>query len=467
MSASRSEGTTVPKARFWGPVAVIGTAQFLVIMNNAIINIALPSLVADLGMSPVNQSWVVTSYLLAFGAMLVLGGQIGDSIGHRRALIIGLGVTAVAAIGAGLASAGWALLAWRSLQGAAAALVSPSAVALLSLTFADPALRRRAFGIYGAVTGAGGALGLIAGGVLTDAFSWRATMFVSVPFAIVAAVGALWLLPGARNTSKRQWNVRGAGLVVLGIGALLLTITRIGAKGAPLVGVIAGIVAVVCLSLFARAERTSANPVIPHGFFRSRDRSLGLLTVGVGALSMTGVFVILSVHMQGEMGLSALDTSIATLPYPVGMVVSTQLAPRLIGRFGAQRTAVTAMLVAAIGLAPLAWSGTHSYWSLMLPSLIFVSLAIGPAFVAGSQLAMSDVAAETSGVAGALMNSASEIGGAIGVAALSAASLSSLSLRPDAGSPGFGLAVLLATAFLLMGGMLGGVLNRRAPRLAR
>ncbi|MGO3834505.1 MAG: MFS transporter, partial [Microbacteriaceae bacterium] len=137
MSASRSEGTTVPKARFWGPVAVIGTAQFLVIMNNAIINIALPSLVADLGMSPVNQSWVVTSYLLAFGAMLVLGGQIGDSIGHRRALIIGLGVTAVAAIGAGLASAGWALLAWRSLQGAAAALVSPSAVALLSLTFAD------------------------------------------------------------------------------------------------------------------------------------------------------------------------------------------------------------------------------------------------------------------------------------------------------------------------------------------
>ncbi|MGO3834672.1 MAG: MFS transporter, partial [Microbacteriaceae bacterium] len=335
------------------------------------------------------------------------------------------------------------------------------------LTFADPALRRRAFGIYGAVTGAGGALGLIAGGVLTDAFSWRATMFVSVPFAIVAAVGALWLLPGARNTSKRQWNVRGAGLVVLGIGALLLTITRIGAKGAPLVGVIAGIVAVVCLSLFARAERTSANPVIPHGFFRSRDRSLGLLTVGVGALSMTGVFVILSVHMQGEMGLSALDTSIATLPYPVGMVVSTQLAPRLIGRFGAQRTAVTAMLVAASGLAPLAWSGTHSYWSLMLPSLIFVSLAIGPAFVAGSQLAMSDVAAETSGVAGALMNSASEIGGAIGVAALSAASLSSLSLRPDAGSPGFGLAVLLATAFLLMGGMLGGVLNRRAPRLAR
>lgn len=459
MSAHPGAGSALPAARFWAPVAVIGTAQFLVIMNNAIINIALPSLVSDLGIGPADQSWVVTVYLLAFGALLLLGGRVGDAVGHRNAFVAGLTVTAVAAAGAGLADTGWAYLAWRAAQGAAAAFVSPAAVALLSNAFADPAQRARAFGIYGAVTGAGGGAGLLLGGLLTDALSWRWAMLVSAPIAIIAILGAFAALPRSRAKTAGPMRPASVLLIILAVGSLLVAITRAGEGGHHWVAILALAAAVLCAWGFRVAERRTEHPLIPRGFFASRDRMLGLITVGTGALGLTGLFVVLSQQMQQASGMSPMAAGLATLPYPVGMVLSTQFAPRLIGRFGAQRVAIAGLLASAVGIVPLAWAAGAPYAALTLPSLLFVSATIGPAFVSGTQLAMSGVREEQAGVAGALLNSASEIGGAIGVATISATGVAVGVLRGSA-DPAYGAAMCAAAVLLLLGGLAGWAVRR-------
>ncbi|MBD7951750.1 MFS transporter [Oerskovia rustica] len=466
MSARTGAGSAAPASRFWAPVAVIGSAQFLVIMNNAIINVALPSLVSDLGIGPSDQSWVVTVYLLAFGALLLLGGRVGDALGHRNVFVAGLAVTALAAIGSGLATSGSAYLLWRAAQGAAAAFVSPSAVALLSTAFVDPVSRAKAFGVYGAVTGAGGGAGLLLGGLLTDAWSWRWAMFASVPIAVVAIGGAFLALPASSTARRRSTGpIRplAALLVVLAVGALLVTITRAG-TGASAWSTLASLaVAGASAGGFLLAERRTEHPLVPPGVLASRDRLLGLLTVGTGALGLTGVFVVLSQQMQQEGGMTPMEAALAVLPYPVGMVFSTQLAPRLIARFGARRVAVAGLLASAVGIVPLASAGGAPYAVLTLPSLLFVSATIGPAFVSGTQLAMSGIGEEEAGVAGSLLNSASEIGGAVGVAVMSAVGVA-VAVTRDGGEPAYAAEMYAAAALLVVGSVMGAVVcRRRAP----
>lgn len=462
MSARTGAGSAAPASRCWAPVAVIGSAQFLVIMNNAIINVALPSLVSDLRISPSDQSWVVTVYLLAFGALLLLGGRVGDVLGHRDVFVAGLAVTALAAIGSGLATSGGAYLLWRAAQGAAAAFVSPSAVALLSTAFVDPVSRAKAFGVYGAVTGAGGGVGLLLGGLLTDTWSWRWAMFASAPIAVVAIGGAYLALgsPAAGRRSTGPIRPLAALLIVLAVGALLVTITRAGAGASAWSTGASLAVAAASAGGFLLAERRTEHPLVPPGVLASRDRLLGLLTVGTGALGLTGVFVVLSQRMQQEGGMTPMEAALAVLPYPVGMVFSTQFAPRLIARFGARRVAVAGLLASAAGIVPLASAGGAPYAVLTLPSLLFVSATIGPAFVSGTQLAMGGIVEEEAGVAGSLLNSASEIGGAVGVAVMSAVGVAVAATR-DGEGPVHAVEMYAAAALLVVGSVMGAVMCRR------
>lgn len=454
MSAYPDADLVLPSPRFWAPMITIGLAQFLVIMNNAMINIALPSLASDLAIAPANQSWIVTIYLLTFGSLLLLGGKIGDALGHRRAFVAGLLVTALAALGAGCADTASAYLFWRGLQGAAAAFVSPAAIALISTVFAEPTQRARAFGMYGAVTGAGGGAGLLLGGLLTDALSWRWAMFASIPIAVAAIVGALVALPKSRRTQAAPIRPLSVLLVIVTVAALLFAITRVGVDS---VFVSCGTLALALStgSALIIIERRASAPILPREYFASPLRTLGLLTVGSGALGLTGVFVVLSQQMQVQQGMSPMAAGLATVPYPIGMVLGAQLAPRCISRFGATCVAIAGLSISAVSVLPLAFADADNYASVTLPALIVLSLAISPAFVAGTQLAMSEVSTGSSGVAGALLNSASEIGGAIGVAAMSATGVIAALLN-DSATPVYGTAMCTA-AILLAGGALAGV----------
>lgn len=454
MSAYPDAGLALPTPRFWAPVAAIGTAQFLVIMNNAMINIALPSLAADLAIAPANQSWIVTIYLLSFGSLLLLGGNIADALGHRRVLIAGLAVTALAALGASLADTASGYLFWRGLQGAAAAFVSPAAIALISTVFTEPAQRARAFGAYGAVTGAGGGVGLLLGGLLTDVLSWHWAMFASIPIAILAIIGALCALPKSRRATATPVRPLSVLLVIITVASLLFAITRVGVAEALTVCAALALALGSALAL-ATVERRAITPLVPRGFFGSPQRTLGLITVGSGALGLTGVFVVLSQQMQELQGMSPMAAGLATVPYPLGMVLGAQFAPTLISRFGASRIAIAGLSIAAVTVVPLAFADSAAYLTVTLPALIVLSFAISPAFVAGTQLAMSEVDDARSGVAGALLNSASEIGGAIGVAAMSATGVVA-ALISDSSTPLYGTAMCTA-AVLLAGGALAGV----------
>lgn len=454
MSVTPDADLVLPTPRFWPPIIAIGLAQFLVIMNNAMINIALPSLATDLAITPANQSWIVTIYLLSFGSLLLLGGKIGDALGHRRVLVAGLAVTAVAALGTGLAESASGYLFWRGLQGAAAAFVSPAAIAQISTVFSAPTQRARAFGVYGAVTGAGGGAGLLLGGLLTDALSWRWAMFVSIPIAAVAMIGVLYALPTSRRTSTTPLRPLSVLLVISTVAALLFAITRVGVDSA-LTVCIALVIALAAGGTLAAIERRATAPLVPRAYFRAPLRTLGLITVGSGALGLTGVFVVLSQQMQSEQGMSPMAAGLATAPYPIGMVLGAHFAPRLISRFGAPRVAIAGLGIAAVSVLPLTIAGSAAYSTVTLPALIVLSLAISPAFVAGTQLAMSEVADGDSGVAGALLNSASEIGGAIGVAAMSATGVITAVLSGSA-APIYGTAMCTAAA-LLAGGALAGV----------
>lgn len=424
---------------------VIAAAQLIVIMNNAIVNIALPQLTEDLSISAGQQSWVVTSYLLVFGSVLLVGGKVGDAFGHRRAFIAGLIGTAVFAALAGSATApAWYFLA-RAGQGLSAAVLAPAAVALLSTTFAEGHERAKAFGIYGAVTGAGAAVGVLAGGILTDLLSWRWTMFASVPLALIAAGAAPLVLSAADALDRTRWHLQDVAMVVVGVAAFLLALTEME-HGRGLQAIALTALAAVSLAGFARRQVRSRTPLLPPELVTDRDRLSGLIVVGAGGLGPTGVFVVLSLYLQETLHMSPMQAALATLPYPIGMMVSSQFSERLINRFGAVKTVVWALGLSGLGLLPLVLAGPGaSYPALVLPVLVVISLTMGPAFVAGSRLAMTGVAESHSGAMGAAMNSSAELGGAVGVTLLSALSL----LLGTGGTAGYGAAMASAGAVLI------------------
>ncbi len=437
-------------SRRWWALVVIALAQLMVVLDMTIVNIALPSAQADLGMSDGNRQWVITAYTLAFGGLLLLGGRIADLAGRRTTFMIGLlGFAAASALG-GAATGQGMLFGARALQGVFAALLAPSALSLLATTFTDPRDRGRAFGVFGAIVGAGAAIGLLAGGVLTEYLDWRWCLYVNVPIALVAFAGAWVLLePGERHPDAHL-DVPGALLGSAGMLSLVYGFSEAASRGWSDGLVLALLIGgVVLLGLFALWQNRARVPLLPMSVVRDRQRVGAFLTTLLVTIGMFGVFLFLTYYMQGVLGYSPLKTGLAYLPITAGMIVgSTQIAARLLNRVPPRALMVPGLLLAAGALALIAQVGVEpAYASHVLPGMLMLGLGMGTAMMTSVSLATGSVAPRDSGAASATFNTAQQVGGSIGTALLNtiAASVTDRYLAAHAG-PGVDRRLLAAKA---------------------
>ncbi len=407
--------------RRWWILGVLGIAQLMVILDGTIVNIALPSAQHDLHFSNADRQWIVTAYSLAFGSLLLLGGRIGDMIGRKRALVIGLvGFAVASAIGG--ASVNFAMLVIaRTVQGAFAALLAPSVLALLTTTFTDPDERGRAFGIYGGLAGAGGALGLLLGGILTSYASWRWTLFINLAFAASATIGALLWLQRDAGADHDPLDLPGLFLVAGGLFSLVFGFSHAETtawSNPYTIGFI--VVGVVLLAVFAYFETTAKYPLLPPRVVLNRTRGGSVLAMLFASVGIFGVFLFLSYYLQGTLGFSPVKSGVAFLPMVAALAVTAQVANQfLLPRFGPRPVVPIGLLVCAAALFGLHLVGLHSsYVSHVLPYLIVLGvgfgLSVAPAFSTGTL----GLAPQDAGVGSATLNTAQQIGGSIGTALL-------------------------------------------------
>ncbi|HWG74398.1 MAG TPA: MFS transporter [Acidimicrobiales bacterium] len=405
----------------WLALGVIAISQLMIVLDASIVNIALPSAQRALHISTADRQWVVTAYTLAFGGLLLLGGRVADYLGRKRVFVVGLiGFATASAIG-GLAPNSGALFGARALQGAFAALMAPAALSLISVTFTETRERARAFGVYGAISGGGAAIGLIAGGVLTEFASWRWCLLVNVPVAVLAAVAALYVVRDSRpHKGQTHYDLPGAFTTTLGLVALVYAFTKAETGGwASGTTLIFLAVAAVLLVAFVALELRSDHPLLPLRVVLDRNRGGSYLTSLLVGLALFGMFLFLTYYMQGTLHYSALRSGIAFLPFSVGIIVSATVAAQLLPRLGPRSLMVTGMIMATIGLALLTQIGVHTgYLSHILPSEMVTSVGMGLVFVPLSSTALIGVDENDAGVASALVNTTQQVGGSLGTALL-------------------------------------------------
>ncbi|MFV0129425.1 MFS transporter [Streptomyces sp. HMX112] len=419
---SKSPAISLPDPRRWRALVFIALAQLMVVLDATIVNIALPSAQRDLGISDGNRQWVITAYALAFGGLLLFGGRIADLWGRKRTFVVGLlGFAAASALG-GAATGEAMLLGSRALQGAFGALLAPAALSLLAVMFTDTRERAKAFGIYGAIAGGGGAVGLILGGVLTEYLDWRWTFFVNIPFAVVAAAGAYFVIrepAGGRNRSPL--DIPGVVLSTLGLVALVYGFTRAESDGwSDSVTVAVFIASVVLLAAFVAVEARVASPLLPLRVLTDRNRGGVYLSLGLAVIAMFGLFLFLTYYLQIVKGYSPVKTGFAFLPMIAGMITgSTQIGARLMTRVPPRWLMGPGFLTAAVGMLLLTQLETgSSYTGLILPAQVLLGLGMGTAFMPAMSLSTHGVEARDAGVASAMVNTSQQVGGAIGTALL-------------------------------------------------
>ncbi|GAA2496676.1 MFS transporter [Streptomyces gobitricini] len=411
-----------PDPSRWKALVFIALAQLMVVLDATIVNIALPSAQQDLGISDGNRQWVITAYALAFGGLLLFGGRIADLWGRKRTFVVGLlGFAAASALG-GAATGEAMLLGSRALQGAFGALLAPAALSLLAVMFTDAKERAKAFGIYGAIAGGGGAVGLILGGVLTEYLDWRWTFFVNIPFAVVAAAGAYFVIrepAGGRNPSPL--DIPGVVLSTLGLVSLVYGFTRAESQGwsdASTIGLF--VASAVLLGAFLAVEAKVKSPLLPLRVITERNRGGVYLSLGLAVIAMFGLFLFLTYYLQIVKGFSPVETGFAFLPMIVGMITgSTQIGARLMTRVAPRLLMGPGFLTAATGMLLLTQLEVgSSYAGLILPAQLLLGLGMGTAFMPAMSLATHGVEARDAGVASAMVNTSQQVGGAIGTALL-------------------------------------------------
>ncbi|MER6356765.1 MFS transporter [Streptomyces sp. NPDC001634] len=436
--------------RRWWALVVIALAQLMVVLDMTIVNIALPSAQSDLHMSDGNRQWVITAYTLAFGGLLLLGGRVADLVGRKLTFMVGLlGFAAASALG-GAATGSGMLFGARALQGVFAALLAPSALSLLATTFTDPRDRGRAFGVFGAIVGAGAAIGLLAGGFLTQYLNWRWCLYVNVPIALVAFAGAWALLAGGGGHEEARLDVPGALLGSAGMLSLVYGFSEAESRswgdGLVLALLLGG---AALLAVFALWQTRARVPLLPMSVVRDRQRIGAFLTTLLVTIGMFGTFLFLTYYMQRVLGYSPVKTGVAYLPITVGMIVgSTQIAARLLHRVPPRTLMVPGLLLAAGALALIAQVGVEpAYASHVLPGMLMLGLGMGTAMMTSVSLATGSVAPRDSGAASATFNTAQQVGGSIGTALLNtiAASVTTRYATAHAG-PGVNPRVLEARA---------------------
>jgi EmrB/QacA subfamily drug resistance transporter len=421
-AASRPVARGLPDPNRWKALVFISLAQLMVVLDATIVNIALPSAQHDLHISDANKQWVITAYALAFGGLLLFGGRLADLWGRKRAFVTGLTGFALASALGGAAANEAMLFSSRAAQGLFGAMLAPSALSLLATTFTDAKERAKAFGVFGAIAGGGGAVGLLLGGVLTEYLDWRWTFFVNIPFAVIAALGA-WLVirepEGGRNRSPL--DVPGVVLSTLGLVSLVYGFTRAETSGWSAVSTIGLLVAaVVLLATFALVESRTKAPLLPMRVVADRNRGGTYLSLGLAIIGMFGVFLFMTYYLQVVQGYSAIRTGFAFLPMVAAFVTgSTQIGARLVTRLPARALMAPGFAVAAVAMLLLTrLSVGASYPGVILPGLVLLGLGMGTAFMPAMALATSGVQPRDAGVASAMVNTSQQVGGAIGTALL-------------------------------------------------
>ncbi len=414
-------GGVEPDPRRWSILAVVVIAQLMVVLDASIVTIALPSAQRALHISVANRQWVITAYTLAFGGLLLLGGRIADFGGRRRMLVVGLiGFAAASALG-GSAVDQAMLFGSRALQGAFAALMAPAALSILTTTFQNnPAERAKAFGAYGAVSGGGAAIGVLAGGVLTQYASWRWCLLINVPIALMAAVAGWRVISESRVSGTTRYDIPGALLSTAGLVSLVYGFTKAVTDGwsSPTTLTLIAI-GVILLGAFVAVEARSASPLLPLRVVTERNRGGAYLAALLLVVGMFAMFIFVSYYMQQILHYSAAKAGVAFLPFALGVIVAAGAATNLLPKVG-PRIAITAGLVmSALGLLWLTQIGVHtSYWTHLLPQQIVMSLGLGLAFPALSSTALTNVHERDSGVASAMVNTTQQVGASLGAALL-------------------------------------------------
>ncbi|MFF7946129.1 MFS transporter [Streptomyces griseorubiginosus] len=420
-TSSRPPSAAASPRHRWLILGVIGVAQLMVVLDATIVNIALPSAQKDLGFSDGNRQWVVAAYALAFGSLLLLGGRIADLFGRKMTFLVGLvGFAGASALG-GAANSFEMLVAARVGQGLFGALLAPAAMSLLTTTFTDPRERAKAFGVYGAIAGAGGAIGLLLGGVLTEHLDWRWTLYVNLVFAGVAFLGGALLLRRTARDKTTSLDIPGAILVGGGLFSLVYGFANAESHDWSSPQTWGWLVAgAVLLAVFTVWQTKSSHALLPLRVLLDRNRGASFVSVLISGAGMFGVFLFLTYYLQQSLGYTPIETGLAFLPMTGALVISSSLATSvLIPRVGPKPVVPLGMGLAAAGMLWMTALDQHSsYVTDILPTLVVMGLGLGLVMPPGMSLAVTGVDAEHSGVASATVNAMLQVGGSIGTALL-------------------------------------------------
>src|SRR5215210_4341392 len=406
----------------WLVLVLICIAQFMVILDATIVNVALPSIQRDLGLGEANLQWIVNAYALVFGGFLLLGGRAGDLLGRKRLFLIGLVIFTVASLLNGLSVSSGMLIGSRALQGLGAALISPAALSIITTTFAEGKERSRALGVWSAIAIGGSAIGLVLGGFLTETLSWPWIFFVNVPVGIAGFVLSVMFVPESKDVhAARGFDLAGAVTVTGGLMALVYAIVQTKTAGwtsTETIGFFA--LAAVLLVSFVLIELRSAAPLVRLSIFRVRSLTTANVVMFLAASGMFAMFFFNTLYIQRVLGFGPLKAGLAFLPFTAGVIVSAGLASQFAPRVGVRLVAAVGMVISTIGLLLLVRLPVDgSYLADVLPSLLITSLGMGSVFMPLTLVATTGLQDDDQGLASGLFNTSQQVGGALGLAVLS------------------------------------------------
>ena len=419
-TASSGQATAhPPDSRRWLALLVIAIAQLMVVLDASIVNIAMPSAQAELGIADADRQWIVTAYTLTFGGLLLLGGRIADYAGRKRAFMIGLAGFALASALGGLAQNAAMLFAARALQGVFGALLAPAALSLITVTFTNVKDRAKAFGVFGAISGGGAAIGLILGGVLTE-YDWRLCLLVNVPIEVVAVLLAIPIVRESKAHGNTRYDIPGAVLVTGGLVALVYGFTKVAENGwsSPVTLTLFGAAAAMLIA-FVVVEARSKNPLLPLRVVTHRNRGGSYLTSITLGAGMMGMFLFMTYYFQGTLHYSPLKSGVAYLPFSAAIIVTAGIASSLLPKVGPRVMMTAGAVLATAGMAWLTQlEADSSYPKMILPAMVIMAVGMASVFVPLGNTALTGVSEHDAGVASAMVNATQQVGGTIGVAVL-------------------------------------------------
>lgn len=484
--ATAAAGAATPDANRFRALGVIAVAQLMIVLDASIVNLAIPSATADLGIAPANVQWVVTAYTLAFGGLLLLGGRIADYWGRKRTFLVGLLGFALASLAGGMAPDATLLIAARALQGAFGALLAPAALALITVTFHEPRERAKAFGVMGAISGGGAAVGLLLGGVLTEYLSWRWCLAVNTPIAIVTALAAQRVVRESRAEGNTSYDLPGAVTATLGLITLVYGFTQAAPDGyddtahwtAP--GTVAWFTAAaLLLGAFLVIEARTANPLLPLRIIGERNRGGAYLSAMITGAGMFAMFLFLGLYLQVILQYSPVRAGLAFLPFSLGVIGAAGIAANLMPKVGPRPLMVPGLLAGSAGLFWLTKLTPESdYATHILPAMVVMSVGMAFTFIPTATVALHGVQHHDAGVASAVINTSQQVGGSLGTALMNTVAVTATSaylaanaaqgagVMPAALTHGYTRGFLLGSVLLLVAALVVLVMIRIGPTAA-